>query len=500
MFARAAAYGPALQHRYDEKRISVVGPSSQAERSKAGAQRSVNWFPVKPERDGDEWFLRGRPGLLELCELARTPIRGLHVHEYSLFSVAGGRIYSVTVDGTIFDWSALVPGATLPTTTGRVVMASLGTVLIIGDGTGFYALDTGLQTFSLIAGAPRGTFCLTFNLRVLYQEFNTGKVWYSELNDPTNIEGLNFFTAESLPDAIVAMTATEDQVWLHGENGTEVWFDSGDADNPFQRISGGVMYSGCAHPHTALRLDNSIWWVETDKDGAHIVRRSNGFTPQRVSTSAVERFIAQAAPGGLSAYSYQEDGHIFYCLNAMSLNTGGTGVQSTWCFDLQTQEWHERAWLNRSTGDQQRHRVEFHAFVYGRHVVGDYENGKLYFQSLDYHSDDGQEIRRSRIMKRFNDGGRNLIVDELWLDFATGVGLDGAGQGTDPLVMLRCAPEGGGFGSEVTCPLGAIGEYDQQVRFHGLGVGRDWLFEVSVSDPVFTALMGAEVKYRVGRR
>jgi hypothetical protein len=66
--------------------------------------------------------------------------------------------------------------------------------------------------------------------------------------------------------------------------------------------------------------------------------------------------------------------------------------------------------------------------------------------------------------------------------------------------MLRVSGDGVSFGSELTAPLGAIGEYATQVRFFDLGLGRDWVLEISVSDPVFAGLMGGEVVYKVGRR
>lgn len=462
--------------------LNLIGPSSDGPHIKIGSQRSINWFPVKPEREGDPWYLRGTPGLELLDTLPHANQRGWHVHAGRQFVVAGARVYEVYADGSSFDWGKI------NSVRGRVVMASLLNVIVIGDGAGFYALDLTAGTVTAIADAPRGRFCVFFNQRILYQGEN-GQVFYSELNDATDIPGLNFFTAESLPDEIVAITTTEDQIWLHGPDSTEVWYDSGDADNPFARIPGGVVYSGCAHPFTAIRVDNSVWWVEKDKEGAGIVRRSNGFTAMRVSTSAVERFIAQSEE--VTAFSYMEEGHTFIQFNS---ETG------SWALDLKTNEWAERAWLNPATGEQERQRQEFHAFVYGVHLVGDYETGKIYRMGLDLYSDAGDEIRRTRVSPHVQRDGAPIAIYELFLDFATGVGLDGEGQGTDPLVMLRVAKNGAAFGDELTTSLGAIGRFGTQARFHRLGVGRDWLFEVSVSDPVFAAFKGADMRAVAGRR
>jgi hypothetical protein len=482
MLMRTARAKARSQPQWREVPVPLIGPSQTGPVPQVASQQTINWYLVKPEKEGDPWTLRGTPGLALLGTLPNTKIRGWHVHAGRQFAVAGARIYEVFADGTYAEWGKI------NSVRGRVVMASLLNVIVIGDGAGYYALDLTAATVTAIADAPRGRFCVFFNQRILYQG-ESGQVFYSELNDATDIPGANFFTAESLPDEIVAITTTEDQIWLHGAESTEAWYDSGDVDNPFARIPGGVVYSGCGHPFTALRLDNSIWWVEKDKEGAGIVRRSNGFTPMRVSDSATERFVADSEE--ITAYSYQEEGHSFYVLNSEI---------GTRAFDLKTQEWHERAWLNEATGEQERQRQEFHAFAYGVHLVGDYESGKVYRMGLDLYTDAGEPIRRTRRSAHLAKSGQFITVGEVWFDFATGVGLDGSGQGIDPTVMCRAAPEGVSFGLERVENLGAIGETDAQVRFYDFGTGRKWVFEVSVSDPVFTALSGAVARIHVGSR
>jgi quinol monooxygenase YgiN len=465
--------------------LSLVGGSNQGISPKVDSQRSINWMPRKPERQGDQAHLRGRPGLDLLCEIAgasRARFRGVHDYQGRSFCVFGSKIYEIYANGDTREWGRIA------SVEGKVTMASLLDTIVIGDGSGYYALNLTEETVSTIVDAPRGRFCVFFNQRILYQGEN-GQVYYSELNDPTNIPGLNFFTAESLPDEIVAITTSEDMVYLHGEDSTEPVYDSGDSDNPFQRVQGGVMHSGCAFPDTAHRVDNSSWWVERDKDGSGIVRRTQGSTAVRVSTSAVERWLSTAT--NVAAHTYQEEGHLYYRLTA--------DQGPCWTYDLKEQEWFEEAWLNPNR-NQERHRAEFHVHAFGYNLVFDYANGKVYKQSLSYHSDDGQEIRRTRVSAHSGQDGRQVIVDELFLDFATGVGLDGEGQGTDPEVMLRVSKDGATWGNERTAKLGGIGKFRQRVRFHRLGLGTDFLLEISVSDPVLSVLMSGDVVVRHGRR
>ncbi len=482
MFAKAAAYTPLLKSARETVRIPVVGPTTKGVVAKLGNERSINFYPVKPEREGEPWVLRGRPGLEALVTLPDSPLRGSCDFNDRYFVVAGDQICEIYANGTNLEWGQIA------STHGKVTMAGILNMLIIGDGLGYYSLDLDTGVVESIADAPVGRFCVFFNQRILYQGEN-GQVYYSELNDPTNIPGLNFFTAESLPDVIQAIATTEDLVWLIGTNSSEPFYNSDDADNPFQRVPSGVSHIGTDWPDSVLRLDNSIWMVGRDKEGAGIVWRSQGNQFTRVSTSAVERFTSKAT--NLTAHSYQEEGHSFYVINA---------DQGTWAFDIKTSEWAERAWLNRDTGFQERARPETHAYAFGMHIVTDYANATVYRQALEIKSDDGQEIRRTRITPKLSFGGRQIILEELWLDFATGVGLDGAGQGTNPEVMLRVSGDGVTYGNEMTCPMGGIGAFDTCVRFHDLGIGRDWVFEISVSDPVLTGIMAGEASIKVGNR
>ncbi len=465
--------------------VPLVGASNEGVNRQADSQRTINLFPVKMEREGEKvrWHLVGTPGLALHTTLPRSPIRGEHVVDGRYFCIAGARIYEIYGNGSYREWGRI------NSTSGKVSMADLLGVLVIGDGTGFYGLTLATGVVDRISDAPRGRFCVFFNSRILYHERDTGRVWYSALNDATSVPDLNYFTAERLPDDITAIVTTEDQIWLIGEGSTETWFDSGDTDNPFQPINGGVVYSGCQMPDTALRLDNSVWWVEQDEHGRGIVRRSQGFTPARVSTAPVERFTATAT--NMSAFGYQEQGRTFFVLNA---------DQGTWAYDLKDNEWHERAWLNRLTGEQERGRPETHAYAYGLHLVSDYENGRVYSMSLDHRDDAGQEIRRTRVTGHVDFDARSVIIDELYIDIAAGVGLDGVGQGTDPKVMLRYSTDGITFSNELMGDLGGIGKYGQLVRFFGLGLGRDWVFEVSVSDPVAVTILGASARVRIGFR
>ncbi|HEU4805001.1 MAG TPA: hypothetical protein VFS91_04215 [Nitrobacter sp.] len=464
--------------------IPLVGPSNEGVHPKADCQRTINLFPVRAEAEGEKarWHLQGAPGLSTLVTLSFTKTRGFYVFEGRLFVVANAWLIEVYSNGTTYSWGSI------GSVRGKVTMAELNGVIVIGDGAGFYSFTVATGVIAVITQAPIGRHCIAFNQRILYVQRGTGRVYYSALNNATSINSLDFFTAENRPDDLLTGLATEDQVWLFGEGTIEVWYDSGDADNPFQRIPGGVIHAGILSEDTALRADNSLWWVEKDDQGQGIVRRSHGFTPVRVSTAAVERFTASATD--LSAFSYQEQGRIFVILNA---------DEGTWAYDVKEQLWHERAWTNPADGDFERARPELHAFAYGFHLVSDHTSGKIYKQSLDYYDHAGDPMVSRRITAHTDAEGRALTVHEFYVDCAVGVGLI-TGQGSDPQMMLRYSVDGGlTWSNELHRDMGEIGKYLTRARWHSLGLGRDWAFEVSISDPIPRILAGARARMSVGR-
>lgn len=463
--------------------VQIVGPSNSAQ---ADCQRSINLFTRKAQKEGEKAMshLVSGPGTLLHVTLPKSPIRGRHVMDGRLFILAGTTLYEVYSSGSTRAWG------TIPSTEGKVSMAECVGTISIGDGSAFYSFNPTAGTITKITAAPRGRYCIAFDQRILYHEKASGRVFYSELNDPTNVPPLNFFTAENRPDDLEGLVALEDKIGLIGTDTTEWWYDAGDTDNPFQRIPGSVVFNGCVSGDTIVRTDNTVFMVGSNDDGERQVFRIQGFQHLIVSTHAVEQFLKDAT--NLSAMSWQEDGDTYYQINA---------DQGSWVYNIGEQNWCERAWLNPENGNLERSRAELHAFCYGVHFVTDYENGKVYKQSTSYYTDNGDPLLRRRVFRGPNKDGRAISIDEIFIDMKTGVGLDGLGQGTNPKAMFRYSVDGGvGWSNEMMADVGKIGDRTNQVRFRRLGLGHDWAFEIGVSDPVPVTIYAASVRGRLGRR
>lgn len=115
--------------------------------------------------------------------------------------------------------------------------------------------------------------------------------------------------------------------------------------------------------------------------------------------------------------------------------------------------------------------------------------------SSDYYSDAGDEIRRLRTAPHLSQSLKRISHYSFELEIERGVGLTGITQGEDPKVMLQFSDDGGHtWSSEHWRDLGAISNRKQRIIWRRLGVSRDRIYRVAISDPIKISLIGAELE------
>ena len=467
-----------------------IGQAYTARSKNLAFNRLVNLYTEAAPEGKDIAGFFGCPGLDTQVTVGDGPIRGLLPVGGWLYAVSGGALYRVSSGFGSILVSGFVPG------TGPVSMATNGTQIFLACDPWGLIYDIAAGTLTEIADTdfPGAVTVQYIDGYFVFNEPDSGRFWITAINDGTDIDALDFSTAEGAPDDIVSIIVDHREVWLLGDQSIEVWFNSGDPDFPFERIQGAFIETGCAAPYSAAKMDNSIFWLGHDERGAGIVWRAAGYTPQRVSTHAIELAISGYSDiSDAIGFSYQQEGHQFYFL------TFPTG-NATWVFDAATNLWHERAWFKASDGSFNRHRANCHAYFSNTHVVGDWENGKLYAWDLDTYTDAGESIRALRSWRALPQGANNLartVQHALQLECESGVGLDGGVQGSDPLVALRWSDDGGHTWSNTHYKsAGEIGETGARVIWRRLGTTeklRDRVYEVSMTDPVKRAWTGAQL-------
>ena len=211
-------------------------------------------------------------------------------------------------------------------------------------------------------------------------QHSIGNRWFiSSLNDPTTWDALDYNSADSIVNILSKVIVHRGEIWLLGQAGAEVWYNTGAADFPFRRQSGGVIQFGFT-PRTSIVLDGSVWFLSYDG----CVYRTNGYKPQRVSTHAIEAIIETATPNRAIGFGYVQEGHAFYCLTFTDLNR-------TLCYDAATQKWHDRSSLGAAWRPLVTSRIDEAAYagdtsgrLYTVNPNGAYDNGALIQQSVTF--------------------------------------------------------------------------------------------------------------------
>lgn len=466
----------------------ILGQSYVARSVNAAADRMINLYPESIPSGGKEaGFLIRAPGLKNLITVGTGPIRGCIEFNGNAYVVSGYKLYKVDSS-----YNATELGS-LTTSAGLVSMADNGIQIFIATNPDGFIYNTSTGVFSQITDPdyPGAVNVGYIDGYFVFNEPNSRRFWKTALLDGTAVDPLDFASVEGNPENLVALFVDHREVWLFSSNSTEIWYNDGGADFPFSRIQGAFIEAGCAASYSIAKLDNSIFWLGRDDRGNGIIYRANGYTPMRVSTHAIEFAIQQYLTiSDAEAFTYQQDGHLFYVI---SFPTGN----ATWVYDVTTGTWHERAYF--AGGLFSRHRASCQMNFNSKIVVGDYENGNLYQLDMDTHSDNGQPQKWLRAWRALTPGANNLkrtVHHSLQLDCESGIGL-ATGQGNDPQVLLRWSDDGGHtWGNYHARSMGRIGEFFHRVIWRRLGMTtklRDRVYEISGTDPVKIAIIGAEL-------
>jgi hypothetical protein len=472
----------------------ILGSAYVARSVNAADNRCVNLFPEVVAEGGQmPAFLNRAPGLKFQQTIGTGPIRALWAHQTQ------GTDFYVVSGQQVFKLSSLTGTPTLlgtVTGTGQVSIADNGDQIIFACNPDAFVYTESTNTFAQVTD-PDFPGAVTVGYLDGYFVFNppnSQKIYVTSLLDGTQIDPLDFASAEGSPDGVVGLIVDHREVWVFGTDSTEVWYNAGAADFPLVRIQGAFNEIGCVAPYSIAKLDNSVFWLGCDARGQGIVYRAAGYVGQRVSTHAIEWQIQQYEDmSDAVAYTYQQDGHAFYVLN---FPTGDT----TWVLDVAAGVWHERA--DFSEGLFSRHRANTQCNFDGHTVVGDFENGNVYTFDLTTYADNSQPQKWLRSWRALPTGQNNLkrtAQHGLQVMFESGVGLN-TGQGSDPQVMLRWSDDGGHtWSNEHWVSIGKIGGYGQRAIWRRLGMTmklRDRVYEISGTDPVKMVIIDAELMIR----
>ena len=510
-----------------------------------------------PDGGKEAGFLNRAPGLQFLQTVGTGPIRGLWAHQTNgsdFYVVSGIQVFKLTSTSATPQLLGTVSGTgpvSIADNGATIFFACNGPSYTYFEPTGEFnqITDENFPGAVTVAYIDNLFVFNEPNSQRIWSVDTVDPVTAAYIY-PLVFNSLYFSSADGSPDGVVAINVDHRQMWVFGTDSVEVWYNAGLANFPLTPVQGAFNEIGCAAPYSVAKLDNALFWLGTDARGQGIVYKNNGYSGVRVSTHAIEYAIAQY--GNISdavAYTYQQEGHAFYVLNFPS-------ASKTWVYDVSVQAWHERAsgnegqYRHRSNcqcnfggtiivGDFENGNIyAFDLDVYADNgqiqrwlrswralPTGQNNLKRTAHHSLQLDAESGvglNGIDPFAPLKNLLAEGFPFLATELDDDITTetGVGLLAVTpittsddlltesgedilvsvatvQGVNPQAMLRWSDDGGHtWSNEHWRSMGAIGQYGYRTIWRRLGMTeklRDRVYEVSGTDPVKIAIMGAEL-------
>lgn len=478
-------------------RLEILGGAYQSRAIVASAQREVNLYPeLNSDPQAPAKFTHFPTPGLTLKGTPPNPAIGRCVFRASngdVYQVVGGTVYFVDSN---YNYTAIGNIQALIT---PVIMKDNGLAICLVDGTTTgYAIKMTTRQFAIINDVNflGGTFVdymdtfFIFNTPGLNEwQISLSLVTWENLTQGVitapaiypAFDPLDVASKTGSPDPIQGLIVMHRNLWTIGALTTEVWYDSGAADFTFSTLPGVYIEHGCIAPYSIATQDLLVFWLSQDRQGkCQVLRGDASFQVKELSTYGIAAIISSFptvsdAIGGC----YQLFGHAYYVLTFPTANR-------TFAVELKTGQWHELAYTGPAGFE--RHRSNGWAFGYGINLTCDRQNGNLYQLDPTNFTDNGQPITRLRTIPHLLNDGKRVRLNRVIADTQGGL-IDGTQP--QPKIFLRVSYDRGGtFSDALPANMGPIGDYGEFPWWGPLGIGRDFVLELSWSDPINTALNG----------
>lgn len=538
-------------------KINLIGPQSEEQSRDVDYQKTQNWYPSAAPTGKNKLVLYPTPGSNQFTLVGTGPIRGSIVFNDLLWVISADKLYSVNSSGGATERGTLnTSGGTVKMAHNG---AENGNQIIIVDGTNGYIWDNEYSSFFVIEEKSTGTTdgdttdklvdsgatfqddgvkagMVVYNTTdqtqttvsavdsqtqltleddifdsaedyeigdadfpngathvIFFDSFflvndpnNSGRFYKSNSYDGSAWDALDFATAERDPDELVAITASGREIWLLGKNTTEFWYNSGNAAFPFEPIQNAFLEWGCAAPYSVAQSDGTVFWLGRNENGDAVVLKASGFKPQVISTlSIINEINGFSNITNAEAFILQWYGHVWYVITFPT-------ADRTLVYDNTMQMWFE--WSTNGG----RYLANTHAFVFNKHIVGDFLENRLYELDADTYTDNGQTITRIRRSPHIHNDDVPIFHHSLWVETETGVGNF---TDSEPEMMLRWSDDGGyTWSNEYWKTLGATGEYNKKAIWRRLGRSYDRIYELKFTDNLYCNVISAYARANPGNR
>lgn len=475
--------------------INFCGADNQAQSPNVDAQMSMNIYPEAVESGTGKarLVMYRRPGLSEFSTLAgETQVLGAFEFNDRGYAAAKNLWEIPVAGGAGIDRGALAAPLTGPAT---FAANQANQILICSGGKLFvFATDTNILTPVNMSQFAAPVTQVDFSDGYFFALLQGNTFQLSALEDGLTWSGLDVNKPSVFAENIVSIKAAFRELWVQGNKYSAGYQNTGDLNTPFSPAPGAYMEQGNGAQYATVGMDNSYFWIGANSGGQAMAWRANGYTPMRVSTHNVEfAWQSYSRVDDAVGFTYQDQGHTFW---EIFFPTAG----KSWVYDAAVSAWHQRSFLETSSGNVLANRARCHMKLGGKHLFGDWKTGTIYQSSHTQHTDFGNPLKWTRRSPYITKDSEWMQMAKLEFEMGMGVGpmpplLDGNGNPRSPQVQLRWSDDGARtWSDERTIDIGQAGAYGTRAIERRLG--RFWgtrgrVIELSGSDPIPTCIVDA---------
>lgn len=445
--------------------IDIVGSTYESRTTAISNQVTRNLYPEINPKGRSPIALQTFPGnKLKTQGGAGDRCRGLYNWKGVLYKVSGNSLDSIDADG-VFTNLGSIAGS------GRVVFDSNNSTLVIISSGYKYTYDgTTLSSFTDSAGriGSPDTVAQIKNVFV-YDDGGNNDNWVrSVAGDATT--SLADASAETRDDNLIRPYVFRNVLYLFGSKSIEPWFFTGTGDLGFSLAEQGINQIGTVAKYSVANTPEFVYFVGTDNQVYRMVQ----YQIQNITSVGIANFLENNTVSDAVGYTMTLQGQHIYMLILPTAN-------KVLCYSEENQSWFELS--SGVSGD--RSRINSYAYCYGKHWVGDKDNGSLYELDLDTYTDNGNAYRRERITAPVNaesagQAGLSMCCKSLEVVMRTGVGQI-TGAVNPSMVFQYSIDDGNSWSSEHWVKLGRLNEI-QKVRFDHMITAREIRYKMYVTD------------------
>jgi len=443
--------------------IPIVGPTRFARYPKISREATYNMMITDDALIAFPGYSKIRnlsPGSTMGRSIYKSPKynHGIVVMDNGVFSVNSD--FSVAFIGSLDSFSGPV----------YITENNANEIVISDNSSDIYIFNYQAQTFNKVNIGFRTGYITFQDGYIIAPELDTSRWRLSELNNassfPDNAQSVGLI--QSQPDVVVSCETLQRQLFIFGENITEVWLNVPNPQVPFtyQRQNSLSIEYGCVSPNTIASGFNRLVWLGSNEYSAPSILVSTGGVPRKITTDGIDFELDQLTkPEDSFGFLFEESGHVFYQITFPT-------DEVSYAYDFNTD-----SFFNVTDHNLNAHIARKISYFNGRHLFITDKNGGLFemgtnifvYKETNDDDDPGFTIPRGRILPNFRlPGSKRFVTDAASLTIEQG-------YSNDPLkVDLSLSKDGSQtYGSKWTKYLKSMGDRPNKLIYRKLGAAND---------------------------